>query len=106
MENQKVREVTLVSATNKLDNATNADRNYLVSAEVNTSVEKVNSIRNGEVKDLDTGQRLGTFSIAGEYGSNESYNINPGMTPAQRKAIMSDIMEFVEGCYELYSINA
>lgn len=101
LSNNKVQEVTLISATNKVDNSNDAERLYDISANVTSTVATVNSINSGEVRDHETQQQVATFTEPQRGGG--SLNFNGDHDTATKRAISNAVYGFIDDVKAMYA---
>lgn len=101
LSNSKVQEVTLISATSKVDNSNDTERLYGISANVTSTVAEVGSIEAGEVKDKETGIPLATFNEP-QHGGGNIYFMGQHAT-ADKRAISNAIYAFIDDVKALYA---
>lgn len=101
LQNDKVQEVTLISAKTKVDNANDEARAYVISAEVTSTVADVTAIEAGEVKDMETGNQIATFNEPQYGGGNIYFTGQP--TTADKRAISNAVYDFVDSVKAMYA---
>lgn len=101
MQNNKVKEVSLISAINQVDNSVDAEREFDVRANVTSTVEKVTSINSGEVRILGSGATLASFSLS-EHG-NDQINPTSGLETSVKLRVIAAIYDFVEAVKAMYA---
>lgn len=101
LQNNKVQEVTLISAKTKVDNANDAARAYNIEADVTSTVSEVGSIEAGKVKDKETGIELATFNEPQHSGGNIYFNGTN--TTAEKRAITGAVYDFIDNVKAMYA---
>ncbi len=102
MQNNKVKEVTLISAINTVDNTVDEQREFDIRANVTSTVEQVTAVNSGEVRIIDSGQSLATFSIS-EFGGNDQINPSAGLDTSVKLRVIGAIYDFIEAVKTLYA---
>lgn len=101
LQNNKVQEVTLISAKTKVDNANDEARAYNIEAEVTSTVAEVDSIEAGTVKDKETGIQLANFNEPQSGGGN-IYFMGQHAT-ADKRAITGAVYDFIDNVKAMYA---
>ena len=101
LSNNKVQEVTLISATNKVDNSNDAERLYDISANVTSTVATVNDINSGAVCEKGTGTPIANFNESAGGYSNISFNGNHDT--ATKRAISNAVYGFIDDVKAMYA---
>lgn len=102
MQNNKVKEVTLITAINQVDNSVDADREFDVQADVTSTVNEVSAFNSGEVRILGSGASLATFSIS-RNGGNDQINPTAGLETSVKLRVITAIYDFVEAVKAMYA---
>lgn len=101
LSNSKVQEVTLISATNKVDNSNDAERVYDISANVTSTVATVNDINSGAVCEKGTGTPIANFNESAGGYSNISFNGQ--LTTDAKRAISNAVYGFIDDVKAMYA---